>query len=307
MNLLSTIAILATLIYAPGDNYWNKTWIYPWAQLLFGAAILFCYRIRPIPLALALCYALINGVANFAVAGQTFNISSISNSAYSLIAIAGILIFCVKVPVKTARVAIALSSLLTMFGVITLWAMGKRPEFFGAFIGNNSMTGCFIAASLPLCLTEAYDVFDHVINSTIVGLSFIAICILGQSLPFITLFVTTLAFIAHKLKGRWPYYILGSTALLCAVIYLVPGFHQGEFFNDSNRFMIWKMGIDHYLDGPITQQIFGLGLGTTQNLLFTWQGNSNDHWIWYHNDALQTLIEIGVVGFALCIDRKSVV
>ena len=162
------------------------------------------------------------------------------------------------------------------------------------------MTGCFIAASLPLCLTEAYDVFDHVINSTIVGLSFIAICILGQSLPFITLFVTTLAFIAHKLKGRWPYYILGSTALLCAVIYLVHGFHQGEFFNDSNRFMIWKMGIDHYLDGPITQQIFGLGLGTTQNLLFTWQGNSNDHWIWYHNDALQTLIEIGVVGFALC-------
>jgi len=299
MNGLVFASVFAVLMYAPGINYWNKTWLFPWCALLVLSVVIGVSRIRPISIALALGYALASGVVAFAYTNGLYNLNAVGNSAYALISILSVTVIALATGRYTARTALGVSALFVAIGVIVKACLGYAVFDRGIFIGNPSMTGCLIACAVPLLLTKSYDAFDALSACGIVLTSCVAIFLLDASVPWIILSVVALAYVAQREKRTRPYIIVIGflTVTICTIMY--PFLRGIEFFNNSNRFGVWQLGLEHWTKGELSQQLFGFGLGTTQSMLPKWRGPAIDMWLWYHNDWLQAFIELGVVGFSL--------
>jgi O-antigen ligase len=143
------------------------------------------------------------------------------------------------------------------------------------------------------------DAFDAALNFVIVGLALAAIALLGASVPWLCLTAVIVAGVAREHKGTIPYMAVWAIIVLTMAAMFKDLILNYEFGNDSGRFLVWNICIDHWLAAPLTTKLFGFGLGSVQTLLLKWfPAYRHDWWIFAHNSWLQCLLELGLVGLA---------
>ena len=78
-----------------------------------------------------------------------------------------------------------------------------------------------------------------------------------------------------------------------------------HFWHASGRFVIWKKTFAYWMKDDVWHKILGVGPGSFEiygpgiQLQQTVPGGLNMVYIWLHNDYLQNLFELGLVGFCL--------
>lgn len=299
MSAFLLAALTMVLVYAPGQNYWVRTWLFPWAELLMTAAVAFAARIKPLSLALVVGYMLISGIVDFAVPGKLVNLSMVSNPAYAILAVIAIGYLSLTSSEFFMRATFVGFWLLIVCGIFYKAAIGAHITQRGVFIGNPSMTGCLIACLMPFYLSRSYDAFDSFMNYVMLLLTVITLYFLEASVPWLVLSAVIGGYIFQRCK-QLRLWFLGAVVIVAAtILFAHDNLRKIEFFNDSNRFKIWAIGFKYWLDAPWWQQLFGFGFGTTQTLLPKWIMPANDIWTWYHNDFFQAFIELGVAGIGL--------
>lgn len=300
MKTVLFVALMAVLMYAPGENYWVRTWLFPWSALLVTATLAVCSRIRPVSLALLIGYMTVSGINAFAVARGQYNLSMVSNAAYAIIALGACFVLCSYVTRATFRWVFGTAFIAIAAGVFVKTLMGAAVTSRGVFIGNPSMTGCLLACLLPFYWRRAEDSMDAWVNYAATAATVAALFLLNSTVPWLVLAAIATASLARTYRRSIPW-ILGLAGIAAAAVLILglDGLRGIEFFNDSNRFKIWQIGIAQWDKSPLATQLFGFGFGTTQAMLPRWQPHANDVWTWYHNDFLQAFMELGIAGMGI--------
>lgn len=161
----------------------------------------------------------------------------------------------------------------------------------GSLVGNPSMNACLLVAMTPI-------VFQFL------GL--------GCAVPMLFVLIFSKASIPYGMAAAgvmlWAWFVLGkkrATVMAGLAMALVMGlgwFVLGaEFTNTGDRLEMWQFFLGKW-NVPIAQ-IWGTGFGTfgvfSRNLQAAFHMRENGWWIWAHNDWLQEMMEVGVVGVAL--------
>lgn len=100
-------------------------------------------------------------------------------------------------------------------------------------------------------------------------------------------------------------YIVGILLAVIIALNFLPDTLKNRFnymeaieTGGTGRFDIWTRGLEIFADSTLRRQMFGIGTGTiTEVLLMTFYGTTAGYAM--HNIYLETLVELGVVGF-LC-------
>jgi len=150
----------------------------------------------------------------------------------------------------------------------------------GIFL-NASMSGCFLAVSIPL-------LFNNLLSGS---LMVVAIFMTRQSLPIATLFVALCAgFFAQK---KWRELVIASViAIPCG--FLVAG---RDLFDTNGRMTIWASSIQFLHESG--KQIVGLGAGSFSLIGPKLSKNPDHLFTWMHSDILQIYFEQGIIGLIL--------
>ena len=116
----------------------------------------------------------------------------------------------------------------------------------------------------------------------------------AESSAAVLAFALSLSFILY-FRNKWLFYVLGAAMLIGGITYIIiydmPGGQFGE------RFRVWGMAFSQVIK---MSPFFGHGIG----LFARWapqtsQGGGNPDaltWIWAHNEYLQVLFELGIIG-----------
>ncbi len=97
-------------------------------------------------------------------------------------------------------------------------------------------------------------------------------------------------------RGRKYLYLI----LIPGLLFLFAMLTDKHLFNDSLRFVCWRWSMDYWRELPLFNHLFGTGLGTFQILgpmiqIIT-KNMAGNWYVEMHNDWLQCLFELGVVG-----------
>lgn len=304
MSELYLGVMMLILTYAHGSNYWVRTWLFPWFELLIFAAVTLSLEVKKISLRFLLMYLLCSGISVFALTHGTYSLTSVENAAYSVLALLATVWLMHRIPSYILQTAMVIGSLVVMLGVLVKTGMGAQTFARGVFIGNPSMTGCLIACSVPLLLQRASNSVILLVNYIICLLVLASLYVLDSTLPWLTLCVGLLGWLAHTKKSWCPFILLGLGVAGVAALITIPHSDGISFLEDSGRFAIWKLGLSHWIEADWIKKLFGFGLGTTQAALPLWQkqvGNPPHLWTWYHNEVVQYFIELGIIGMGLVV------
>lgn len=164
----------------------------------------------------------------------------------------------------------------------------------GGIIGNPSMNACFLVVLLPIAL-KALDVWAKVAAAVLVVF---VVLISKASIP-IGLLVALVALMALGLTNRRT----AAIAIICSPLLLLLGrwLLGSELLNSGDRLLMWKFFLSKW--NVVSNWIFGTGYGTfgvfSINVQKHFHMRDNGWWIWIHNDWLQELFEVGLVGLLL--------
>lgn len=318
--LIPMVGILTFWVY-PG-NYWNSHWWSRWCVMLIMCTVWIGWKFSRIHWTVtpAVTLTLISGLITFAwrdnmYAGQSTD-SLVALGKYAAYGTFSFLLLALFALTLKARDLVKLSHGLaftcmsTSVAVVHWGLFTWLPiETQRALIGNPSMTGGLIAITYPfLALQPRQRLFPWSVVAFIKKFAYvvyplIAIVELKSSIPLGVLSVVLLTFAALNFnKG-----ILIKGCALAVLPIAIGIYTQGasELFSDSGRFWVWRLGFAHFWNSGVWVKLFGFGLGTTQTLLTQWQLPLQnplftrwDWFWWYHNDWLQTFLELGLVGMS---------
>lgn len=163
-------------------------------------------------------------------------------------------------------------------------------------MGNSSINGTMIALTFPFAaMTGGTGKMWRDLPWAIIPLMAIPMC--ESSVPVLTLIAVLCAFFAttpHLKSFRYQVTaLLITTAFSVTCYFTVP-----NFSHDSGRYLMWKT-IWKFIISEGAQWT-GFGLGT----FFMWGPGINhkfnvsdgNFWIWAHNDWLQIIFEMGLIG-----------
>lgn len=168
----------------------------------------------------------------------------------------------------------------------------------GSLVGNPSMNAGLMVAMTPI-------VFMYVGWACLIPMVFVLL-FSKASVP-LGMAAAGLVLWGGLVAGRVRYAIAGLLAGLGALAcgWMVLG---SELSNSGDRVLMWKFFLEKW-DIPLVQ-VFGTGYGTfgvfSMNLQKAFSMRANGWWIWLHNDWLQEMMEIGVVGLILLVSTYLV-
>lgn len=173
----------------------------------------------------------------------------------------------------------------------------KEPRHIAALLDNPDIVGNYICMTLPLFLylnnTRYYVCF---------ALCIIALLFAQSSISIAAAFVGIFIYMMFKFS-KSKNIILGlllAQALFIAFCFITPSFNKfGNGF--TGRVSAWKLMIERS-----NNPLFGQGLGIVKDLDIvsgksTTTKDAENHWVYAHNDYLETYLSIGALGLFLLI------
>lgn len=166
-------------------------------------------------------------------------------------------------------------------------------------ISYRSQNGYFLAILFPLALALPMRWFS-------VPLLMLGICMTEASIPIgvLAVGVSTFMWITGR---RW------KAIALFAGLMTIGYFSIGDFLSDSDRFGAYKLFMEEWFYSGAYKKLFGFGPGSFEIISQVIQVKYqymvhfiDNHWEgeWYlqmHSDILQTIFELGLVGFLLAL------
>jgi len=166
----------------------------------------------------------------------------------------------------------------------------KLDEFFAGLSGHDELTGTIgnpihLAGLLAILQPLFFEKSRENILSLI--LLWLIIILTGSATGLVVGLGVFLFWLFFKKRRLAISFSIVSTVLL-TVLRLV---NKGFFFN-SDRFRVWGLVCKEIKDKFITG--FGLGTYSLSNI-----GSTNYHWQHLHNEYLQVVFEVGLIGLVL--------
>ena len=312
-------------------EYWNSVWADKWFYLMGILSLSLTYRLKQKyhwSICVLVAYLLLSALWAFGYSGSYYfalreRLDDIkANSSYAFIAIALTVAFVSELKIKDLKVAegvIGIIGFLNSAMIIAQRGFYYDKGLRGGFLGNPSMSGCFIAFALPFMRNRLQVVFG-----------IIAILLTGTSQPVGVLAVVGAASLMWFPKRkrlmvngiglviRPSYFKIISQvsfvlATACVFVYLtipkITSKHGRSPFDDSGRFEMWKIAITPLFENG--HYIVGQGTGSTAALVprlhliheskrhGVGEHFKIDEWKWLHSDFIQLLFENGLVGLCL--------
>lgn len=166
----------------------------------------------------------------------------------------------------------------------------------GGIMINPSMNGCMLAATLPLVIRNLHGPYSYL-------LAFLSLCAIffsNSSIAIGMLGIGAVAYLFLFIEMSWQKKL--SAAITALLILAAIGFVVSDdgALNPNGRTWAYQFFMGKWLKNPINIP-FGVGFGTfgvfSQNLQGHFTGGVNGWWLWLHSDWLQSLFELGVIGF----------
>ena len=161
----------------------------------------------------------------------------------------------------------------------------------GGAMMNPSMNAGMIVCTLPFVWSQFYGRWRYIVSTLAIVAVLLSKSAVGAGLMA--------AFLVLWINSFW----LGAAAGLTAMVggYMVQGM---ELFNSSDRVLIWKHMMGNWVNN-VWNIPFGMGYGTYYVFGSSLQVHDNLRatmwWPWMHNDWLQGIFELGIVGFLLMV------
>lgn len=294
-----------------GDDYWWSKWFA--FQVLFTAGVSYGLSKKiHWSVGLTVGWMCLSSLWVFAWRDNVFQTYSpvvavsfesvAANAAFTLLALS---FFFVSVPRRALTFiedSVCCSSIITCLFVITQFLMGKRGDDIYGLFSQASMSGVYIALTIPIFFRRTRDTSLR----WLALLAPVAIAILGvssrASAPIGMFGVVCGAWIimAWVQSGVMPPF---RTSLIAAIPALLALIFNPHLLASPSRWRMYELVLDWWWTH---NPIFGSGHST----LFTYLGHiqalakqpellSTHRWIWLHNDWLQILAESGLIGFVL--------
>lgn len=168
----------------------------------------------------------------------------------------------------------------------------EARDIVGGTVGNASIFACWLAMCLPLWMTWTWR-YRAVVVVTALGLIF-----MSGSLVAVVGALLALWWMAYRLRTRrwwWIASIVLYAGFLASAWILLQ--RNGAYFNSSGRLQAWPAFLAFWREAaPIT----GAGLGSVWAVAYTWPPEHVLYqWRHVHNEYLQVLVELGVIGAML--------
>lgn len=186
--------------------------------------------------------------------------------------------------IRRAWAIACLAASVQVLGQAVVWRQ-TGSSTVGGFFDQDSMTGCFIAATLPFVL----ELPRWRELALIPVAAVIATGVAGASNPIGVAVVAGLAVFATR--GRLVAAVAGAAVGLAAFAFVNP-----TLFSSSGRFELYRSVGSWFARQELRYWLHGLGNGT----FFMFGPSLHPHrFLWLHSDWAQAAFELGVVGLAL--------
>lgn len=166
-------------------------------------------------------------------------------------------------------------------------------------LGNPTLIGPFLVLVIPIALFRR--------KFALAGLMVAATLATQSNVALLGLIATVLAYLAFKGK-RW---FVAVTIVVALVVPLLAGGYAvsakfRDHFPHNERLLTWSQSIAD-IKAPVMQNskkiyaITGIGPGSFMYLFHMKNNQRNDNFVYAHNEYVQVLYELGIVGFLLFI------
>jgi len=180
--------------------------------------------------------------------------------------------------------------------VLTIWLLplNLTGDWVSGLTVNPSMNLCIIAITFPFI--GLLPKFWMRLLSVVGGLGLMAYSYVlhSTSTPILAVIVALIVFFFfHSREGR-------GVAGFLLVLTCVPVLLVQKLLSPGDRLMQWKIFFNYWREN--INWLFGAGNGSFYVLgpvLQQINGGVTDYFVWMHSDVLQTLFELGFVGFVL--------
>jgi hypothetical protein len=147
-------------------------------------------------------------------------------------------------------------------------------------LNNPNLSGALIAVTMPFFFKK--DVWPWLI------LPATSLYLCDSAMSFLTLIAGVSFYLWNRFtKDKLTPYI--SFAAL-GILFLAIGLPESGFFSGQSRYQAWMKSLDYF-----TSPLFGHGLGWTGDI-FRENVFGREYFVQLHNEYLQTLLEMGIVG-----------
>lgn len=164
-------------------------------------------------------------------------------------------------------------------------------------LGNPTLVGPFLCLALPLFLFKR----EYFLS----GLLITAIIVTRSDVALIGLLATVGTFIALKNRRRFITTVslgLAGLAVVITAYVAQPNFRQ--VCPDNERFLTWRQSVED-ITTPVMQDskkiyaMTGIGPGSFKYLFHAKHNTKNDNFLYAHNEYVNVMYELGVVGLLL--------
>lgn len=305
--VISTLLLVLAICWNFGADYYTGKWAG------FGIALVFItgigiYRRFGLPVALLISLCLLSAI--WIVLDNTSRYAHVV--PYDLQALrffsaeAALKLYMVIVPFLLIKIDIEKLSrygrwLSCAFLFISIGQVFWEAAFHGCSVvnscggalGNPSLNAGMMAVCLPI-------VFEVLKNpyKWLVFIATLAAIALGRANSGIFL-VAAFLLIHLTFTRHWRILAIVPVVAFCGWFFLGP-----KFMSSGDRFMMWKFFMSKWATNPLLWGA-GSGFGTfgvfSVNLQRTFDVRAGVWWLWMHNDWLQGVFEVGIIGGLLMI------
>jgi len=191
--------------------------------------------------------------------------------------------------------ALGMLCLLNTLLILYQTAVGVIACQRGGFFNNASMSGCFIAATIPFLATLN---FNKQYLFSFISLATFGIFLTDSSMSVGVLAVVAITYVWRSARYRW-WGVGGAFTLLFGGLF----FQGAKFLSPTGRDSIIMMGWVYFKE--LSYQLTGAGPGTSVVFIPYLQSIHNQAFfrrnvfVWFHSDWFQILFEQGWVGLVL--------